>query len=72
MKHLGFAKGGGLTTFDESSKSSDILYSNVSPSDAEEELISASPSDFRHCTNIFSADGRTGIVWVAQATKGGS
>ncbi|GBN92770.1 hypothetical protein AVEN_247809-1 [Araneus ventricosus] len=39
---LDLEEGGGQITAGETSKSSDMLYSNVSPSDAEEELISAS------------------------------
>ncbi|GBO27900.1 hypothetical protein AVEN_275548-1 [Araneus ventricosus] len=46
-------EGGGLMTAGESSKFSDMLYSNVSPSDAEEELISASASDSRDCKILF-------------------
>ncbi|GBN39657.1 hypothetical protein AVEN_114659-1 [Araneus ventricosus] len=44
----GLEEGGGLITPGESSKSSDILYSNVSSSDAEEELILASAWLLRH------------------------
>ncbi|GBN01786.1 hypothetical protein AVEN_57921-1 [Araneus ventricosus] len=55
-------EGGGLITEAESSRSSDMLYTNVSPSDAEEELILASVSDSRDCKIIFSNGGRTAIA----------
>ncbi|GBL96323.1 hypothetical protein AVEN_211732-1 [Araneus ventricosus] len=41
-------------TAGESSKPSDMLYSNVSSSDEKEELISASASDSRDCESFFS------------------
>ncbi|GBN11555.1 hypothetical protein AVEN_246253-1 [Araneus ventricosus] len=64
-------EGGGLITAGESSKSSDMLYSNVSPSDAEEELISASASDSRDCKTVFSNGGRTAIGRNSVSTEVG-
>ncbi|GBN63198.1 hypothetical protein AVEN_274952-1 [Araneus ventricosus] len=55
-------EGGGLIPAGKSSKSSDMLYSNVSPSDAEEELISKLASDSRDCKILFTNGGRTAIV----------
>ncbi|GBM81249.1 hypothetical protein AVEN_236451-1 [Araneus ventricosus] len=66
----GLEEDGGLVTACESSKSSDILYSNVSPSDAEEELISVSASDSRDCKTLFSPNGGKDIDIAAEATKG--
>ncbi|GBN47624.1 hypothetical protein AVEN_110398-1 [Araneus ventricosus] len=66
----GLEEGGGLVTAGESSKSSDILYSNVSPNDAEEELISASASDARDCKTLFSPKGGKDIDKAAEAAKG--
>ncbi|GBO26692.1 hypothetical protein AVEN_40054-1 [Araneus ventricosus] len=52
---------GGLMTAGESSKSSDMLYSNVSSSDEKEELISASASDSRDCKIFLPMEG---LVWL--------
>ncbi|GBO07778.1 hypothetical protein AVEN_269149-1 [Araneus ventricosus] len=68
---LGLDEGGGLINAGESSKSSDMLYSNVSPSDAEEELISASASDSRVCNTLLSSGGRTAIGRSAVSTEVG-
>ncbi|GBN16734.1 hypothetical protein AVEN_256211-1 [Araneus ventricosus] len=59
-------EGGGLITEAESSRSSDMLYTNVSPSDAEEELILASASDSRDCKFFFSNGGRTAIGLIVK------
>ncbi|GBO16190.1 hypothetical protein AVEN_80384-1 [Araneus ventricosus] len=63
--------GGGLITAGESSKSSDMLYSKASSSDAEEELISASASDSRDCKILFSNGGRTAIGKSLMSTEVG-
>ncbi|GBN00405.1 hypothetical protein AVEN_61451-1 [Araneus ventricosus] len=49
----GLEGGGGLIIAGESSKSSEMSYSKVSSSAAEEELISASASDSRDCNILF-------------------
>ncbi|GBM44057.1 hypothetical protein AVEN_223179-1 [Araneus ventricosus] len=64
-------EGGGLITAGESSKSSDMLYSNVSPSDAEGDLISASASDSRDCNILLSNGGRTAIGRSSVSTEVG-
>ncbi|GBO14731.1 hypothetical protein AVEN_59425-1 [Araneus ventricosus] len=65
----GLEEGGGLITAGESSKSSDMLYSKASSSDAGEELISASASDYRDCRSIFSNGGRTAIGKSSMSTE---
>ncbi|GBM61019.1 hypothetical protein AVEN_264356-1 [Araneus ventricosus] len=67
---LHLEEGGGLMTAGESSKSSDMLYYNVSPSE-EEELISASASDSRDCKILFSNGGRTAIGKSSMSTEVG-
>ncbi|GBO37798.1 hypothetical protein AVEN_16094-1 [Araneus ventricosus] len=64
----GLGEGGGLITVDESSKSSDMLYSKASSSDKEEELISASASDSQDCKILFSNGGRTAIGKSSMST----
>ncbi|GBO40286.1 hypothetical protein AVEN_190980-1 [Araneus ventricosus] len=64
-------EGGGLRTAGESSKSSDMLYSKASSSDAKEELISASASDSRDCKILFSNGGRTAIGKSSMSTEVG-
>ncbi|GBN32229.1 hypothetical protein AVEN_78362-1 [Araneus ventricosus] len=59
---VGLEGGGGLITAGESSKSSDMLYSKASSSDAEEELISASASDSRDCNILFPMEGEQPLV----------
>ncbi|GBN17203.1 hypothetical protein AVEN_87585-1, partial [Araneus ventricosus] len=54
--------GGGLITAGESSKSSDMLYSKASSSDAKEELISASASGSRDCKVLFPMEGQQPLV----------
>ncbi|GBM81366.1 hypothetical protein AVEN_50824-1 [Araneus ventricosus] len=66
-----FGRGGGLITAGESSKSSDMLYSKASSSDAEEELISASASDSRDYKILFSNGGRTAIGKSSMSTEVG-
>ncbi|GBN56504.1 hypothetical protein AVEN_119356-1 [Araneus ventricosus] len=66
---VGLEEGGGLITAGESSKSSDMLYSKASSSDAKEELISASASDSRDCRSIFSNGGRTAIGKSSMSTE---
>ncbi|GBM74355.1 hypothetical protein AVEN_206422-1 [Araneus ventricosus] len=63
--------GGGLITAGESSKSSDMLYSKASSSDAQEEIISASASDSRDCNILFSNGGRTAIGKSSMSTEVG-
>ncbi|GBO20859.1 hypothetical protein AVEN_172061-1 [Araneus ventricosus] len=48
-----------------------MLYSNVSPSDAEEELISTSGSDSRDCNILLSNGGRTAIGRSSVSTEVG-
>ncbi|GBM73081.1 hypothetical protein AVEN_17665-1 [Araneus ventricosus] len=67
----GLEGGGGLITAGESSKSSDMLYSKASSSDAEEELISASASDSRDYRSIFFNGGRTAISQSSMSTEVG-
>ncbi|GBN89326.1 hypothetical protein AVEN_63602-1 [Araneus ventricosus] len=67
----GLEGGGGQITAGESSKSSDMLYSKASSSDAEEELISASASDSRDCKIFFSNGGRTAIGKTSMSTEVG-
>ncbi|GBM63384.1 hypothetical protein AVEN_64627-1 [Araneus ventricosus] len=57
-------QGGGLITLGESSKFSDMLYSKVSSSDKEEELISASASNFRDFKSFFLMAGEQPYVEV--------
>ncbi|GBM81209.1 Transposon Ty3-I Gag-Pol polyprotein [Araneus ventricosus] len=61
--------GGGLITAGESSKSSDMLYSKASSSDAEEELISASASDSRDCLKSVKS-GEAKAASLTGATHG--
>ncbi|GBL82173.1 hypothetical protein AVEN_252369-1 [Araneus ventricosus] len=68
---FGLEGSGGLITAGESSKSSDMLYSNASSSDKEDELISASVSDSRDCRSIFSNGGRTAIGKISMSTEVG-
>ncbi|GBN04866.1 hypothetical protein AVEN_124479-1 [Araneus ventricosus] len=68
---VGLEEGGGLITAGESSKSSDMLYSKASSSDAKEELISASASDSRDCKILFSNGGRTAIGKSSMSTEVG-
>ncbi|GBN06245.1 hypothetical protein AVEN_105370-1 [Araneus ventricosus] len=68
LERVGLEDGGGLITAGESS---DMLYSKVSPSDAEEELISASTSDSRGCKILFSNRGRTSIGRSSVSTEVG-
>ncbi|GBN45907.1 hypothetical protein AVEN_242111-1 [Araneus ventricosus] len=67
----GLEGGGGLIAAGESSKSSDMLYSKASSSDAKEELISASASDSRDCKILFSNGGRTAIGKSSMSTEVG-
>ncbi|GBN17305.1 hypothetical protein AVEN_131250-1 [Araneus ventricosus] len=64
----GLEEGGGLITAGESSKSSDMLYSKASSSDAEEEFISASASDSQDCKIHFYNGGRTAIDRSSMST----